>query len=42
MFFQKQQDMFDNADKNQHTFFSAKDTPNGKKTFTSFPFINLF
>ena len=42
MFFQKQQDMFDNADKNQHTFFSAKDTPNGKKTFTSFPSLQDF
>ncbi len=42
MFFQKQQDMFTNADKSQHTFFAAKDTPNGKKTFTSFPSIHNF
>jgi hypothetical protein len=42
MFFQKQQDMFTNSDKNQHTFFAAKDTPNGKKTFTSFPSLQDF
>lgn len=42
MFFQKQQDMFTNADINQHTFFAAKDTPNGKKTFTPFPSLQDF
>jgi hypothetical protein len=42
MFFQKQQDMFTNADINQHTFFAAKDTPNGKKTFTSFHSLQDF
>jgi hypothetical protein len=42
MFFQKQQDMFTNADLLNHRFFAAKDTPNGKKTFTSFPSLQDF
>ena len=35
-FFKKQEDMFTNADLLQHSFFAAKDTPHGKKIFTSF------